>query len=202
MKIKLAILALSLGLTRQFCMAQPAASAALDDFKPASSNVPGQQYPRINSELRAMFRVNAPGATNVSVSLGRPLQVVRGGDGVWTITTPPLAPGFHYYSLIIDGVSVADPASESYFGTGKMSSGLEVPSKGEDFYEPKNVPHGEVRARWYFSKTTGATRTSIRRQTTTPSAAPGIRCSTSSTAWGRTCAAGPPRDARISSLTT
>jgi enterochelin esterase family protein len=158
MKIKLAILALSLGLTRQFCMAQPAASAALDDFKPASSNVPGQQYPRINSELRAMFRVNAPGATNVSVSLGRPLQVVRGGDGVWTITTPPLAPGFHYYSLIIDGVSVADPASESYFGTGKMSSGLEVPSKGEDFYEPKNVPHGEVRARWYFSKTTGATR--------------------------------------------
>ncbi len=129
-----------------------------DDWKPASSNVPGQQYPRINSERRAQFRVRAPGATNVAVSIGRPLTVTKGDDGVWTITTSPLVVGFHYFQLIIDGVSVSDPASESFFGTSKMSSAIEVPSPGEDFYEPKDVPHGEVRARWYYATSTKAWR--------------------------------------------
>jgi enterochelin esterase family protein len=68
-------------------------------------------------------------------------------------TTKPLVPGFHYYSLVIDGVSVADPASETFFGVSRQYSGLEVPSKGEDFYDAKDVPHGEVRAHPYYSKT-------------------------------------------------
>jgi hypothetical protein len=66
----------------------------------------------------------------------------------WTVTTPPLAPGFHYYSIIVDGASVADPKSETFFGVSKMMSGIEVPSVGEDFYAPQNVPHGEVREKW------------------------------------------------------
>ncbi len=122
------------------------------DGKRASSNVPGQDYPRIDSELRATFRVRAPGATNVAVSIGRPLTISQGDDGVWTITTSPLAPGFHYYSLIIDGVEVADPASESFFGTSKMSSAIEVPAGDQDFYLPKDVTHGEIRTHWYYSK--------------------------------------------------
>jgi GH35 family endo-1,4-beta-xylanase/enterochelin esterase-like enzyme len=129
-----------------------------DDWKPATSNVPGQGYPRINSELRAQFRVNAPQATSVAVNIGRPLEVLKGDDGVWTITTSPLVVGFHYYQLIVDGVSVSDPAGQSFFGTGKMSSAIEVPSKGEDFYEPKDVPHGQVRERWYYSASTKAWR--------------------------------------------
>jgi enterochelin esterase-like enzyme len=127
------------------------------DAKPASSNVPGAQFPRIDSERRAYFRIAAPNAANVSVSLpgGRG---TKGDNGVWTVTTSPLAPGFHYYTISIDGVAVADPASESYFGTGKMSSGIEVPSPGEDFYLPKDVPHGDIRAHYYFAKSTGLTR--------------------------------------------
>jgi enterochelin esterase family protein len=132
-------------------------NAPADGSKPASSNVPGVQFPQVDSERRAHFRIVAPNATNVSVSLpgGRG---TKGDDGVWTVITSPLAPGFHYYTLSIDGATVADPASDSYFGTGKMSSAIEVPSPGEDFYLPKDVPHGDIRAHYYFAKSTGQTR--------------------------------------------
>lgn len=127
------------------------------DAKRASSDMPGVQFPRIDSERRAYFRIVAPGAKSVSVSLptGRG---TKGDDGVWNIVTSPLAPGFHYYTLDIDGATVSDPASDSYFGTGKMSSGIEVLSPGEDFYLPKDVPHGDIRAHYYFAKTTGKIR--------------------------------------------
>jgi enterochelin esterase-like enzyme len=128
------------------------------DARPASSNVPGAQFPKIDSERRAYFQIRAPEAKNVSVSLPGGNRMAKGTNGVWTVTTDPLAPGFHYYSITIDGVTVSDPASESYFGTGKMSSGIEVPSPREDFYSPKNVPHGDIRVHYYFAKTTGKIR--------------------------------------------
>ncbi len=156
MKHKLLLLMLLAVLTGWFCPCQ--SSQAADDAKPASSNIPGQQYPKIDSELRATFRVNAPDAQKVQISLGKTYDMVRGEDGVWTVTTDPLVPGFHYYWLIIDGASVADPASESFFGVGRMNSGIEVPSKDEDFYEPRDVPHGEIRERWYHSNVTNAWR--------------------------------------------
>jgi enterochelin esterase family protein len=132
---------------------------AAADSKPASSNISGQQYPQIDSELRATFHVRAPDAKNVRVRIADTFyDMTKGEDGVWAVTTPPLVVGFHYYWLVIDGVTVTDPQSETFFGYGKMSGGLEVPSKGEDFYDVKNVPHGEVREHWYFSKTTGAWR--------------------------------------------
>jgi enterochelin esterase family protein len=128
------------------------------DAKPASSNVPGSQFPKIDSERRAYFRITAPDAKSVSVGLPGGRNMTKGADGVWTVTTDPLAPGFHYYTITIDGVSVADPASESYFGTDKRSSGIEVPPPDEDFYLPKDVPHGDIRAHYYFSNTTGKIR--------------------------------------------
>lgn len=128
------------------------------DGQPASSNVPGAQYPRVDSDLRVTFRVNAPNARKVQIKggdgLGKsPFDMTRDANGVWTVTTPPAAPGFHYYFVVIDGFQTNDPASETYFGYNLEASGVEVPDK-VDFYEPKDVPHGEVRTRWYFSKTT------------------------------------------------
>ncbi|HEY1786828.1 MAG TPA: alpha/beta hydrolase-fold protein [Verrucomicrobiae bacterium] len=142
----------------------PAGSAApvqLDqiptDAKPASSNVPGAQFPKVDSIGRAYFRIAAPEAKNVSVSLPGG-NGTKGDNGVWNIVTSPLAPGFHYYTLKVDGATVCDPASESYFGTSKTSSGIEIPSPQEDFYLPKNVPHGDLRAHYYLAKTTGKIR--------------------------------------------
>jgi hypothetical protein len=139
------------------CWAQ-ASQPAADDSKPATSNVPGQQYPRIDAQLRAAFRVSAPNAQKVQVSVGKTYDMVKGDNGVWTVTTNPLVSGFHYYWLVIDGVRVADPASESFFGVSQMCSGIEVPEKGVDFYDAKDVPHGEVRAKWYYSKVTSVWR--------------------------------------------
>jgi enterochelin esterase-like enzyme len=128
------------------------------DTKPASSNVRGAQYPRITSDLRAMFQVKAPDALKVQLQLGKVNDMVKGENGIWTITTDVLVPGFHYYFFIIDGVTVSDPASESFFGWGKMSSGIEVPEAGVTYYSLKNVPHGDVRQKWYFSNVTQAWR--------------------------------------------
>jgi enterochelin esterase-like enzyme len=74
------------------------------------------------------------------------------------VTTSPQVPGFHYTWFILDGANVCDPAIETFYGYGRQCSGLEVPEKGVDFYEVKDVPHGEIRQRWYYSKTTQAWR--------------------------------------------
>jgi enterochelin esterase-like enzyme len=84
--------------------------------------------------------------------------MTRGADGTWAFTTLPAVPGFHYYWLVLDGVAVNDPGSETFFGWGKPTSGIEVPERGVDYYEAKDVPHGEVRALFYKSKVTGKSR--------------------------------------------
>src|SRR5262249_18423118 len=76
-------------------------------------------------------------------------------------TAAPIVPGFHYYWLLVDGVAVNDPGSETYFGYGKPTSGVEVPEKCVDFYDIKDVPHGEVRTFWYHSKVTGKARRAL-----------------------------------------
>ena len=134
--------------------AQPA-----DDSKPASTNVPNAQYPRIHSDLRATFRLKAPEARNVQVLVGGgAYDMKKAADGLWYATTDPLVPGFHYYSFNVDSANVSDPASHTFYGTGRDASGIEVPEQGVDFYLPRPVPHGEVRSRWYLSKVTGEWR--------------------------------------------
>jgi enterochelin esterase family protein len=124
-------------------------SPAADDFKPASTNILGQQYPQVNSARQVRFRINAPQVQSIRV-LGT--NLVKGEDGVFTGTTAPQDPGFHAYQLTVDGFVVADPASESFFSGGKMTSAIEIPEEGVDFYDNKDVPHGEIRSHWYKTK--------------------------------------------------
>jgi enterochelin esterase-like enzyme len=120
--------------------------------KPASTNIPGADYPRVDSLGRVYFRLRAPEATSVSVGLGN-VQLTKGDDGFWTGVTSIQDPGFHYYTLKINGVDVADPMSETFYGASRIMSGIEIPEKGVDFYDVKNVPHGEIRSFHYWSKT-------------------------------------------------
>ena len=135
-----------------------------DDSQPASTNIGNAAYPRIHSDLRLTFQLKAPDAKKVAVvgnfglGKGGPWEMEKGDNGVWTVTTPPVIPGFHYYTFSLDGVQVNDPASDSFFGTGRPTSGIDIPEKGVDFYYTKDVPHGEVRSLWYKSKVTGQTR--------------------------------------------
>jgi enterochelin esterase-like enzyme len=138
---------------------------AADEGKPASTNIGNSAYPRVHADGRATFQLKAPDAKKVQVFTNYGLgprghwDMQRGDDGVWTLTSPtPIVPGLHYYALIVDGVPMNDPGSDTFFGTGKPTSGIEIPEKGVDFYQAKDVPHGEVRSRWYTSKVTGQTR--------------------------------------------
>ncbi len=118
---------------------------------PAPSNVRGAQYPQITPDSRAIFRIKAPEAQKVQLDLAKKYDMVKDSEGVWQVTTDSLTEGFHYYSLIIDGVAVADPASETFYGMGRMASGIEVPFAGDDYYAVKDVPHGEIRIKRYYS---------------------------------------------------
>jgi enterochelin esterase family protein len=107
---------------------------------------------------RVAFRVAAPDAQKVQVRLGGPHDMTRGQDGLWTVTIPPQPVGFHYYSIVVDGAVIADPATRTFFGSGWDNSGVEIPAPDADFYAAKDVPHGDVRERWYYSKVTGKWR--------------------------------------------
>src|SRR5580692_4479798 len=140
-----------------------ASTRADDQAVRAATNVPGAQTPSIHSDRRITFSLKAPDAASLQVAGGDglgagPFPMTKGPDGIWSVTTPPSVPGFHYYWFVLNGVAVNDPASETFFGYGKETSGIEVPEAGADYYAIQNVPHGEVRAKWYFSKTTGAWR--------------------------------------------
>jgi enterochelin esterase-like enzyme len=134
---------------------------------PASSNVRGSDYPAVDADRRVTFRLKAPGAERVEVRCrgslwgGKPVPLVKGSDGTWSVTTEPAEPGFFYYEFVVDGVAVNDPGSRTFPGWARDMSGLEVPDRSLDFYDVKPVPHGEVRVRTYFSKTTETTRQAL-----------------------------------------
>jgi enterochelin esterase-like enzyme len=148
-------IAIGVLLGASFCFAQESG-----DFKPATSNVLDAQYPKVDGGSRVLIRFKAPDASKVRVNFwsGPKADMEKQADGFWTFTTPPMAPGLHYYTVIVDGAEVSDPGSTAYFGGSKWASAVEVPEAGVDYYLPRDVPHGEVREVWYHSSVTGTWR--------------------------------------------
>ena len=121
---------------------------------PPATNIRNAKYPQVTSDSRVLFNIKAPDAKKVQIDLAKKYDLVKDTAGVWTVTTDSISEGFHYYSLLIDGVEVADPASETFYGMGRMASGIEIPFAGSGYYSIKNVPHGDVRIKRYFSRNT------------------------------------------------
>ncbi len=136
-----------------------------EDFVPNPMNQPGQEWPKVNSEGYARFRIEAPEAKSVIVSLGlggRGGTVLRKDkDGVWVGTTEgPMDPGFHYYHLTIDGGTFNDPGTHNYFGSCRWESGIEIPARDQDFYAyRKDIPHGNIQQVIFWSESTGKMQT-------------------------------------------
>ncbi len=147
--MKILVLALIAG---AMCYGQPA-----EDCTPSSLNIPGAPFPCVYPDHRVAFRVTAPGAQKVEVRLGGVHAMTHGADGSWTVTIPPQVVGFHYYSIVVDGATVADPATRTFFGSGWDNSAVEIPESTSDaaYYSARDVPHGQVSQRWYYSKVTG-----------------------------------------------
>src|ERR1041385_7075723 len=157
MKSRFALVAFALILSKRICPAQDKATA-VDDWKPAASNQNGKEYPQVNSEGRVKFRIVAPQAQSVGVSFRDSSAFTKGEDGAWVGYTRPLDEGFHYYTINIDGAEVPDPNSLFFYGAGRWGSAIEVPAKDQDFYQLKNVAHGQLRQDLYFSQITNAVR--------------------------------------------
>ena len=151
-------------LSASLCLAQTNQPAIADDFNPSTLNQPGQEYPQVNSQAYARFRILAPQAQSVVVSLG--LGGTRGGtpltkaeDGFWIGTTAgPMEEGFHYYHLTVDGGVFNDPGTLNFYGSTRWESGIEIPAHDQDFYALKEVPHGKVQQILFPSKSTNTSR--------------------------------------------
>ncbi|HMO62686.1 MAG TPA: alpha/beta hydrolase-fold protein [Ferruginibacter sp.] len=121
---------------------------------PPETNVRNAKYPQVTVDSRVIFNIKAPGAQKVQIDLAKKYDLIKDTTGVWTVTTDSVSEGFHYYSLLIDGVAVADPASETFYGMGRMASGIEIPFAGDGYYSIQQVPHGDIRIKRYFSRNT------------------------------------------------
>ena len=157
MRTQLSFLAISAILSGQLCLAQDNKPPAAD-WKAASSNQPGKEYPKVNSEGRVRFRIVAPEAKSVGVTFRDSSEFTKGEDGAWYGHTRPLDEGFHYYLIKIDGAEVPDPSSRMFFGAMRWGSAVEIPAHDQDFYALKNVPHGQLREIYFFSKSTDSMR--------------------------------------------
>ena len=122
------------------------------------TNIRNAEYPQVLPDNRVVFKVKAPDAQKVQIDLGKKYDLVKDAEGVWNVTTNVVHSGFNYYSLVIDGVAVADPASATFYGMSRMASGIEIPHKEGDFYALKNNPSGDIRIKKYFSRVTNSWR--------------------------------------------
>lgn len=158
-RLTIALAIMSLG-GAGYLQAQP---APLEDFKPSSFNQPFQQYPQVNSQGYARFRIYAPNADSVRVSLGLGGQggtkLLKADSGYWIGTTAgPMDEGFHYYRINVDGATFNDPGTGFFYGSQRWESGIEIPAKDQDFYALKDVPHGNMQQIWFPSKSTNSQR--------------------------------------------
>ena len=155
------VLVTTLSSAVSYAQSQP---TPVEDFKPSSFNQPFQDYPQVNSQGYARFRIVAPQADSVRVTLGLGGQggtrLTKGADGVFTGTTAgPMDEGFHYYHLIVDGAIYNDPGTGNFYGSQRWESGIEIPAKDQDFYALKDVPHGHIQQVLFPSKSTNTSRT-------------------------------------------
>jgi len=158
------VLVLLLTLSGLLTIAQTNPTEIKEDFKPSSLNQPGKEYPQVNSQGYARFRIEAPQAQSVVVSLGLGgtkggTPLTKGDDGFWTGTTAgPMDEGFHYYHVTIDGGVFNDPGALNYYGSVRWESGIEIPAHDQDFYALKDVPHGNVQQILFPSPSTKTSR--------------------------------------------
>src|SRR5579859_5737749 len=72
--------------------------------------------PEVPADHRVTFRLRAPNAKEVSVEIdggGKPLAMQKDAEGIWSVTTEPLAPDYYGYMFLVDGAAVLDPSNNT-----------------------------------------------------------------------------------------
>src|SRR5687768_6629415 len=163
MNLKSATVFLITALAASMSVAQTNTSTIREDFKPSVLNQPEQEYPQVNSQGYARFRIRAPQADSVRVSLGlggRGGTLLAKSDSGYFIgtTAGPMDEGFHYYRVTVDGATFNDPGTLNFYGSTRWESGIEIPAHDQNFYALKDVPHGHVHQVLFPSKSTNTSR--------------------------------------------
>ena len=163
LKLYLTTLSQILILCGSLCLAQKDKLAIFEDFKPSPLNQPGKEYPQVNSQGYARFRIEAPQARSITVSLGLRgrggTKLTKAEDGSWMGTTEgPMDEGFHYYHLTLDSGIFNDTGTLNFYGSVRWESAIEIPAYDQDFYALKNVPHGKVQQILFPSESTKTSR--------------------------------------------
>ena len=161
-KIILSLMALScltvsaqFGAPRENPIVPSVTTDVVEDFKPATTNQGGKQYPMVNSQRMVRAQISAPKANFVGLDIaGKIYEMTKDENGVWTGTSEPQDEGFHYYQLNIGVASVPDPGCKYFYGASRWGSGIDVPAADEEFYTVKNVPQGSVNEVYYWSTVT------------------------------------------------
>jgi enterochelin esterase-like enzyme len=166
MRIKSLMIVVAITLASNICFAQNTQPAIIEDFRPSAFNQPFQQYPQVNSQGYARFRILAPSADSVRVSLGLGGQggtkLIKADSGYFIGTTAgPMDEGFHYYHINVDGGTFNDPGTGFFYGSQRWESGIEIPAKDQDFYALKDVPHGNMQQIIFPSKSTNLQKMAV-----------------------------------------
>lgn len=111
-------------------------------------------FPKINAKGEFWFRFQAPSTAKEVVLdvpvAGLTVPMQKDAEGYWNCITSIPKVGFQIYNIIVDGVKFCDPGTTPFYGNGYTGT-VEVPAPGEDYYVIKDVPHGDVRERWFYS---------------------------------------------------
>src|SRR5260370_17799955 len=72
--------------------------------------------PEVHADRSVTFRFRGPNDKEVAVFVegaAKPLAMQKDDQGVWSVTTDPLAPDYYGYTLIPNGVAIFDPSNHA-----------------------------------------------------------------------------------------
>lgn len=134
----------------------------------AQQNVGFQQgnlvSPQVNADNTVTFRLKADKAKQAMVlgdweADGGKGQMKKAKDGTWVYTTAALPSEMYTYRFAIDGVVGLDPVNPfTRRDVGNVFSIFYVPGGAADYYQVRDVPHGDMTTTWYHSNAAAADR--------------------------------------------
>ena len=150
------------------------------DYKPVQNyHAPKAESPLVHMmDGQVTFNLEAPNAKEVLLSsqfLEKPVPMVKGKNGLWTLTVKPERRDIYPYNFIVDGVSISDPLNTNLFPNENFKASLvEIPA-GFSFgfgrpgaprpqasesvpYGVRDVPHGKMQYCTYRSSVLNAWR--------------------------------------------
>ena len=116
--------------------------------------------PEVHPDDTVTFRFRDPNAKEVAVQLdgsAKPVPMQKDDQGVWSVTSGPLAPDYYGYSFLADGVAgLLDPSNYRVKPNFLYRANeVYVPGPATLSWEMADVPHGEIHHHFYKSAVAG-----------------------------------------------